>query len=525
MTTSMTYRTVHGCVREVARRFPAALAVVDEHASMTYGEVLDAADKLGHALQAVAADDEQLVATRLARTRFVASGLLGVLSTGRGYVPIDPDYPPERRAYLLDDCRARIVLTDGALEPDETRLAEVGAFTLAARRRADRPGSRSPRHQVPDGTAYVIYTSGSTGAPKGCLVGHDNVLALLEACARVFEFRPGQVWTVLHSFSFDFSVWELWGALLNEGTAVIVPRHVAVDPESLVRTLREHQVAVVSQTPSAFGSLVDQLRRTEVSLPALRYLVLGGEAIDPRTVLEWHTHDMAPQGDLVNMYGITETTVHVTHTVLDAPACRSARRDRTPIGRPLPHLDVSLRDSDGRPVPTGTPGEIWVSGAGVASGYLGRPDLTRERFVNLNNPHTGAAERHYRSGDFAVRDETGNLHYIGRLDAQIKLRGHRVELGEIEAALTTLAGVRDAACTVLTNRSGRSVLVAHVVTEPDVPLGPDVVRAHLTRLLPAHMIPHRTHRVAALPVSANGKFDRGSLDGLPHLGWSSEGHW
>ncbi|GGU48236.1 hypothetical protein GCM10010211_10540 [Streptomyces albospinus] len=513
---------LHQRFADVALRRPDAPALIDEDGPVTYAELRAAADELARTLTFLATDDDQLIAARFGRGRSAPTGFLGILGSGRGYVPVDPDYPPARRSFLLEDCGARLIVTDGGLEPDESLLAKVGGITVAARNAAPaRSGG-----DIPADTAYVIYTSGSTGAPKGCVVRQNSVLSLLGACSEVFTLHPTDVWTVFHSFSFDFSVWELWGALLTGGTAVLVPKRVALDPAALVELLAYRQVTVLSHTPSMFGFLVGQLRRSPRSLPHLRYAVLGGEAVNTRDALAWLEEGMAPNCRLINMYGITETTVHVTYLELDAEACRSADSRRTPIGRPLPHLRVSLRDAAGRAVADGTPGEIWVAGSGVAWGYLGRPELTRERFVvdssvmdsTVVNP-SGEPRRFYRSGDWAVRQDDGSLHYIGRFDGQVKLRGHRIELGEVEAVLATLSGVRGVACAVQPHHSGQRVLVAYVIDEPDARLTPARLRAHLGNRLPGHMRPHRFQRVARLPVTANGKLDRAALAALPVLDW------
>ncbi|MFG2617350.1 amino acid adenylation domain-containing protein [Streptomyces sp. NPDC048507] len=505
--------TLHRRFDEVAQRFPGATAVIDDGGSMSYAQLRSACRELTDVLVPLCTGDDHVIATRLGRGRPAPVAFLGILGSGRGYLPVDPDHPRARRDLLLDDSGARLVVTDGPLEEDESPLAEVGGLTIA--RRDARPVRSGG--QVPAGTAYVIYTSGSTGTPKGCVVGHCQVLALLDACATVFAFRPGDVWTVSHSFSFDFSVWELWGALLSGGTAVLVPTHVARDPEGFARLLASRQVTVLSQTPSMFGFLVGQLGRDQRSLPRLRYAVLGGEAVSLQDARTWLDAGMAPNARLVNMYGITETTVHVTHVELDVGTCRAAAVGRTPIGRPLPHLSVSLRDSAGRPVPDGTPGEMWVAGDGVCAGYLGRPELTAERFVV---DRSGAEPlRSYRSGDWAVRAADGTLHYIGRVDGQVKLRGHRVELAEVEAAIAALEGVDGAGCALHTNQSGRDVLVAYVVTAPDACPDPRKLRSDLGGRLPAHMRPHRFTRVRALAVTVNGKLDRDALHTLPVLDW------
>ncbi|MBN1174641.1 MAG: AMP-binding protein, partial [Micromonosporaceae bacterium] len=366
-----------------------------------------------------------------------------------------------------------------------------------------------PPREVPPDTAYVIYTSGSTGAPKGVIVGNGHVLALLDACDLEFRWTGQDVWTMFHSPSFDFSVWELWGALAHGGRLVVVDSLVAADPRVFAEVLAEEEVTVLSQVPTAFGHLVAELERRPVPLPALRYVVFGGEALNPAAVRAWRDLGLAPGAELVNMYGITETTVHVTHLPLAGQAAASGPAGSTPIGRPLRHLRVHLVDESGAAVPAGTPGEMLVAGASVAHGYLGRPDLTAQRFGEYGG------ERVYRSGDWAVRDEHGLLHYLGRRDRQIQLRGFRVELGEPEAMLAEHPAVAQCAVVAEPNQLEELQLVAYYVTRVGMELDPGGLRAFVASRLPAHLVPSRIRRIAELPRTVHGKVD------LETLRWSS----
>jgi amino acid adenylation domain-containing protein len=441
------HKTLHEQFMDTVAVWPDRPALIDGGGALSYREVAGLSEDLAQVLSSLLRAGERIIALRMSRSRFAPVGIIGILRAGCGYLPVDPDYPRTRQELVLNDAGARLVVTDGPLGADERCVANVGRFVVAER------GHSVPRETVQD-LAYVIYTSGSTGRPKGCLVGHENVLALFKGCADLFEFGPDDVWTIFHSFSFDFSVWELWGPLLTGGSAVVVPRQAAVDQESLIALLTDHDVSVLSQTPSSFGFLVRALRGGDGPPPldALRYVVFGGEALRPDDVVSWSELKCAPAAELINMYGITETTVHVTYCRLDEEMCRNARAGRTPIGKPLPHLSVSLRDEQEAPVPDGEPGEMWVAGGGVTHGYLGRADLTAERFVT--DGLDGADRVYYRSGDWAVRDERGDLHFIGRRDAQVKLRGFRLELGEVEAVITALSGVRAVACDVRRTRTG-----------------------------------------------------------------------
>ncbi|OIJ62747.1 amino acid adenylation domain-containing protein [Streptomyces mangrovisoli] len=484
--------------RAAAAREPARVAVTDAEGAMTYGELAAAAHGIAHALRGRTAAG-QPVALRAGRTRHALAGLLGILGAGASYLPVDPGYPEQRRHYLLADSGTRLVLTDGPLEPDETPLAELGPLRLASRPPA--PGAPV----LPADTAYTIYTSGSTGAPKGCVVGHGQVLALLDAALPLFGTGADDVWTLFHSWSFDFSVWEIWGPLLHGGRAVVVDRDTAADPDALAALLAAERVTVLNQVPSAFGNLVTEAAASGARLPGLRHVVLGGEALVPDDIRRWWAAGISPGATVTNMYGITETTVHVTHCVLTPETLSEATPGRTPIGRPLGHLDVELRDEEGRLVAPGEPGELWVGGAGLSHGYLGRPELTAERFPQAPD----GSGRRYRSGDWAVADADGRLYYAGRMDGQVKLRGFRIELGEIEAELRALPGVSGAAC--LVDDSGRTpALTAFVVADRDA-LPPSLVRERLAGRLPAHMLPQRLHHLDRLPVTPHGKLDRAAL--------------
>ncbi|MFJ9693791.1 amino acid adenylation domain-containing protein [Kitasatospora sp. NPDC101183] len=472
-----------------AHRYAGRTAVSDISGSLTYRQLSLLVDDVATALAGLITPG-QLVALRAGRTRHAPGAILGILRSGAAYLPVDPGYPEARQKHLLDDSGAHLVLTDAPLLDGESPLAVVGPFTLATRAGA------VPK-PTPADTAYAIYTSGSTGLPKGCLVSHAHVLALMDAAAPLFALGPDEVWTVFHSWSFDFSVWELWGPLLYGGHAVVVDRDTAADPEAFAHLLAEREVTFLNQVPSAFGNLVTEAIASGLSFPALRHIVFGGEALVPDDVRRFWSAGLGPAAEIVNMYGITETTVHVTHCPLTPALLDTALPGRTPIGRPLPHLAFSLRDAEGNPVPQGRPGELWVSGASVSHGYLDRPELNAARFTN----------GHYHSGDWAIEEPDGTLSYLGRQDGQVKLRGFRIELGEIEAALRTVPGVTSAACTVTPDAQS---LTAYVVADPDS-TSTRAIRAHLADHLPAHMLPQSIHHLTRLPLTPHGKLDRTAL--------------
>ncbi|HEY0556713.1 MAG TPA: amino acid adenylation domain-containing protein, partial [Thermoanaerobaculia bacterium] len=354
--------------------------------------------------------------------------------------------------------------------------------------------------------AYVIYTSGSTGRPKGVVVTHANVHRLFTATDWWFGFGADDVWTLFHSYAFDFSVWEIWGALLHGGRLVVVPFWESRSPEDFLRLLAAERVTVLNQTPSAFR----QLLRADEALPAdlsLRWVIFGGEALEPASLAPWFARHGDEEPRLINMYGITETTVHVTYRPVRAADLAAGSL----IGEPIPDLAVHLLDRSLQLVPVGTPGEIHVGGAGLALGYLGRPALTAERFV----PDPFASEpgvRLYRSGDLARRLANGDLEYLGRIDHQVKIRGFRIELGEIETALAAQPGVREAVvlarASISDEKTGERRLVAYVVAEAG---DPALLRRALAERLPDYMLPAAFVFLDALPLTENGKVNRRAL--------------
>ncbi|MUN36832.1 non-ribosomal peptide synthetase [Actinomadura litoris] len=485
-----------------AARTPDAVAVTCEGDTLTYAELDEAAGRLARLLAERGAGPERRVALALPRTSDLVVAVLAVLKAGSAYVPIDPRYPAERIAHMVTDSRPELLVTttSAGVEAPGPRLLLDDPDTrreLAAAVPVEAPGAH------PDHPAYVIYTSGSTGAPKGVAVTNRNVVRLFEATRDDFGFAPDDVWTLFHSYSFDFSVWELWGPLLHGGRLVVVPYGVSRSPEEFHALLVREGVTVLNQTPSAFYQLmaVDAEAPAGAGGLALRTVVFGGEALDPGRLADWYRRhdDTAPL--LVNMYGITETTVHVTYREL-----RSAdERAGSVIGDGIPDLRVYVLQSGLRPAPDGAVGELYVAGPGLARGYLNRPGLTAERFVA--DPFGPPGTRMYRTGDLARRTPGGELEYLGRADHQVKVRGFRIEPGEIEAALAALPQVAQCAVVAREDGPGGRRLVAYAVTEADGA----TLRNALNDVLPAYMVPAAFVRMDALPLTPNGKLDRRAL--------------
>ncbi|MFJ3090868.1 amino acid adenylation domain-containing protein [Streptomyces sp. NPDC086838] len=505
-------RTVHGVFEEQAARTPDAVAVTCEGVSLTYAELNARANRVAHLLRARGIGPQSLVGVCLERSAALVPALLGVLKAGGAYLPLDPAYPADRLAHIAADAQAPAVLTErsaaGALEgryDGELIVLDEDPALLAAQ-----PASDPAPLAAADDLIYVIYTSGSTGKPKGVCLSHANVLRLFTVTEERFHFGPADVWTLFHSYAFDFSVWELWGALLYGGRLVVVPQSVSRSPEDFLTLLADERVTVLNQTPSAFRSLVGAARDGDPRIDrlALRSVVFGGEKLEVGELAPWAERLGLDAPQLVNMYGITETTVHVTHHRLTpedlaAPAA-------SPVGAPLGDLRTVLLDRAGHLVPLGVPGEIHVGGPGVARGYLDRPGLTAERFVpDPYGDEPGA--RLYRAGDLARRLPDGSLDFLGRIDDQVKIRGFRIELGEISFALGTHPGVHDAVVVVREDTPGEKRLVGYFVpAEGDGP-GLSELRDHLAATLPDYMVPAAYVPLDGIPLNANGKLNRRAL--------------
>ncbi|HEX9733976.1 MAG TPA: non-ribosomal peptide synthase/polyketide synthase [Thermoanaerobaculia bacterium] len=494
--------TIHGLVAAQAARAPERVALVDGERHLSYGELAARAGRLARRLRARGVGPETLVAVCLERSAATIAAVLGILEAGGAYLPIDPAYPAARRDYMARDAGVAHLVTAswlaGRPAPDVPDVLLVD--------REERPAPPAAPDRAPGRAAtardlaYCLYTSGSTGDPKGVLIEHRNVVRLLVNDAVPFAFGAGDVWTLLHSPSFDFSVWETFGALFHGGRLVIVAEEAAKDPPALLDLLARHRVTVLNQTPSAFGPLAAAARRRGFPRLALREVVFGGEALDPPRLAPWRA--AYPAVRLVNMYGITETTVHVTFKEITE---REIRLGASNVGVPLPTTTAHVMDARQRLQPVGVAGEICVGGAGVGRGYLRRDELTRQRFVD--HPYR-PGERLYRSGDLGRRLPGGDLVYLGRLDDQVQIRGFRVEPGEVESHLARHPAVVEAA--VAARRVGdQPALVAYVVTGGDLP--PGALREHLARSLPPHMVPGLFVRLDALPRSAGGKLDRRAL--------------
>jgi len=575
-------RCLHELFAAQAARIPDAIALIFEGSGVrgpgsgvgpeqvTYRELNRRANQLAHHLQALGVGPERLVGILMERSVELVVGLLGILKAGGAYLPLDPSYPTERLAFMLEDAQVSVLITtkddgrrtmDDGLQSDSDivyRLSSIvyldADWPAIARQPATTPASGA----TPDNLAYMIYTSGSTGRPKGVLVSHANVARLFAATADWFHFGERDIWTLFHSTAFDFSVWELWGALGFGGRLVVVPYAISRSPEEFVAQLRSAHVTVLNQTPSAFRQLIAaEQAESEAGRLDLRLVIFGGEALELQSLAPWYARHDDQQPQLVNMYGITETTVHVTYRALTQ--LDLGKWAGSVIGTAIPDLSVYVLDRRMQLAAIGVPGELFVGGAGVARGYLNRPDLTAERFVP--NPFAdltpcplscqergrgGEVARLYKTGDLARYLANGSLEYLGRIDQQVKIRGFRIELGEIAAVLAQHPAVADSVVLAHEDAPGERRLVAYVVEGSGVrgqgsgsedrktsrqadkqtegrgtiyralpnpeprTLIPEL-RAFLIERLPDYMVPAAWVLLDALPLTSNGKLDRAAL--------------
>ncbi|WP_395844890.1 amino acid adenylation domain-containing protein [Archangium violaceum] len=487
--------TIHELFEAQAARTPDALAVLFGQQSLTFRELDTRANQLAHALRGLSVGPDIPVALCVEPSLEMVIGLMGILKAGGTYVPLDPAHPADRLSFMMEDCRAPLLLTQAHLV--DTLPAFSGQVlrldtdwqSLAVH------GDAPLRHRTtPDNLAYIIYTSGSTGRPKGVMVPHRGVPNLVQAQAQAFGIRPGSRVLQFASFSFDASVSEVAVTLLSGATLCLARRDALMPGPGLVALLREQAINVVTFPPSLLALLPSE------GLDSLHTVVSAGEACSPELVSRW----ASPGRRFLNGYGPTETTVCATM------ATCVPNGQRPPIGRPLPNVQLYVLDEHQRPVPIGVPGELYIGGLGVSRGYLNRPELTAEKFIP--DPFSGeAGARLYRTGDLVRYRADGNLEYLGRTDFQVKVRGFRIELGELESVLDKHPGIRQSIVIAREDRPGDKRLVAYLAPSSQQAPTTAELRAHLKQHLPEYMVPSAFVVLEQLPLSPNGKVDRRAL--------------
>lgn len=500
---------VHGTLSEhlhrIAQQYPEQIALEDNQYSLSYSVLYQRVDKL--AQQIASKIPGQYVGVSFQPSVEAIVAILAILQVGKAYVPLDPNAPSTRLAHILkvieESAPTRLhILADHHNFPTSSNcqvmtMPELDMCEpLAAQILADRPDENSP--------AYVIFTSGSTGEPKGVVIGHANVLRLLQTAAPDTGIQAGDRWCLFHSMAFDFSVWEIFGPLLTGGTLLIPSQPVVADPLAFLDFLQTSRVSVLNQTPTAFRRLLTSLAVRPQPLPVLRCVIFGGESLEASMLDDWWQH-FGQQVRMINMYGITEITVHGTsyEITTDHPL-----KSRSIIGRPLGDLGMSVVDRHLRPVPLGCAGELVIWGPGLAKGYLNRPQLTATRFVR----GTDLAEVVYRSGDKVRLLADGELEYLGRLDRQIQLRGYRIELGEVETALRDSPSVRDVIVKVISDGEHEPMLAAWIIPAT-ADFSREQLQSAMALRLPVYMRPAALIMVEAFPMTVNGKVDEAAL---PH---------
>ncbi|CAN5483204.1 hypothetical protein BH09BAC3_BH09BAC3_33930 [soil metagenome] len=490
---------LHELIEFQARIHPELIAVECGLSEITYGDLNERANKVARALIKAGAKQNELIGLMMERSEWQIIAMLGILKAGAGYVPIDPEYPEVRKDYIIHDCNLSLVLTDR-----ENDLTWRKVVSVAVRSHWDVIDTYSGEDLniviTQETVAYVIYTSGSTGNPKGVLITHGNVTGLLTSIRDKFQFTSSDVWTLFHSVNFDFSVWEIFGSLCTGGRLIVVLTDIAKSVKDFSKLIVERGVTVLNQVPGMFYLVADELSRMQRPL-ALQHIIFGGEALNPGRLRGWRM--TFPEVVLVNMYGITETTVHVTYKLINDNDIFSGVSN---IGQALTGMSVLLVDADLHPVPDGVIGQMVIGGYGLSKGYLNKPDLTEERFIK-NIHYTGG--RLYLSGDLGIKLPNGDIRYMGRADQQLKIRGHRIESGEIESQLLRLQGVRECVVLVKQDREKNNQLL--ICYSADTEMDAKTISGYLEKVIPSYMIPSEFLQVDVLPRTLTGKVDKSNL--------------
>lgn len=495
-------KTISQLFEEQVKLTPNNIAIKFKNYYLTYDELNKKANQVANFLRNLGIKANDVIAIRLNKSLEMVIGILGILKAGGCYLPIDLSYPQERVSFMLKDSNAKIFLTNQIHKLDVEINIPCYLLDYSSNNEIYSNSEENLKCiNSPEDLIYIIYTSGSTGTPKGVMLCHRNVVRLIKNKDFQFNFNENDVWTMFHSVAFDFSVWELYACLLYGSKLILVPETTAKDPKKFLQLLRDENVTVLNQTPTYFYNLLDRELLNEDANLSIRYIIFGGEALKPNLVKPWK--DKYPFTKIINMYGITETTVHVTFKELSDDDLLSADSN---IGKPIPTLKVYVMDKYLHILPYGVEGEMCVSGLGVCKGYLNRPELNTKKFVqNPYNPD----ETLYRSADDAILSKNGDLYYLGRIDNQVKIRGFRIEIGEIETKLLKHPSISK--CVVLPKKNGDtdSYLVAYIITNEK--LSSNDLKLYISKLVPEYMIPSFFVFLDKMPLTSNGKVDRKKL--------------
>lgn len=511
------------CVKDLfekqAEKFSENIAVKFKDTEITYKELNERANCLAHYLIKMGVGQESRVLIIMERSIDMIVGILGIIKAGGAYVPIDPNYPKERISYIMEDSEAKLLITHSQLKDNESILAFKNSVLIIDEIENDKQEKSNPiiKNSIND-LLYVIYTSGSTGRPKGVMVTNSNLARLMYVTQPLYKFNNNDVWTMFHSFCFDFSVWEMYGALLHGGKLIVLTKIVAQDSEEFLNLLCNEKVTVLNQTPSAFYRLMDQMEKKgeNCDLSNLRYVIFGGEALDFARLKIWF-NKYQNNTQLINMYGITETTVHTTYRKITLEDTDYMWKG-SPIGKPLSDLKIAILDKDFNPVPFGVTGEMYVSGAGVARCYLNDKEKTDKVFLNGLDIDNNKL-RWYKTGDLARFNNKNELEYMGRVDEQVKIRGFRIELKEIEKVMLKHKDVKECIALVNVDNLGDKQIAAYI--EFNEHIDNKELRQYAKKYLPDYMIPAYFIPIDEIPLTSNGKVDKKKLP-LPNSYRSEE---